>query len=301
LRVWFVLPLLVLWANLHGSVVLGAALVGCHGLLLARRHRLRGLVIAAAAPATLLASPYGIEVVGYYRWMLVGSPPRKYVTEWQPATFALGTAIFFLTAVAVLVAIGRHGRALSLFERIALPVLFLAGLASVRNGAWFALATGVSGPLLVDAAWRAPGRLPEAALRINRRLAACALGLTAVVVAGSLARPAGSFEAAWPAAGAKAVAAAAGPHGLVLADDVHSDWLLWEEPQLAGRIGYDVRFELLSPARLATLFAFREEGLHRGVAAPYRVLTFAGSKKAAPWRHGSHIVFKGPGLVVLSR
>lgn len=300
-RVWLVLPLLVLWANLHGSVVLGAALVCCHGLLLARRERFRGLALVATAPATLFVSPYGLSVAGYYRWMLLGSPLRKYVTEWQPATLGAGTAIFFLTAVVMLVALGRHGRSVSVFERIALPVLFLAGLASVRNGAWFALATGVSAPLLVDAAWGTSGRLPEAARRINRRLAACVLALTAVVVAGSLARPASSFEADWPVAGARAVAAAAGPHGLVLADDIHSDWLLWEEPQLAGRIGYDVRFELLSSRRLATLFAFREEGLHRGIAAPYSVLTFASKGKAASWRSGRRTAFESHGLVVLTR
>jgi hypothetical protein len=300
-RVWLVVPLLVLWANLHGSVVLGAALVCCHGLLLARRHRARGLLVLATAPLTLLASPYGPSVAGYYRWMLLGSPLRKYVVEWQPATLGPGTAIFFLSAVATLVALGRHGRSVSVFERLALPMLFLAGLASVRNGAWFALATGVSAPLLVDAAWGSPGRLPEAARRINRRLAAGALALTAVVVAGSFARPAGSFDGDWPAAGARAVAAAAGPHGLVLADDIHSDWLLWEEPQLAGRIGYDVRFELLSAPRLATLFAFRREGLHRGLAAPYRVLTFSSGRTAATWRSGRRAVFDHGGFVVLTR
>lgn len=299
-RVWLVLPLLVLWANLHGSVVLGAALVSCYGLAVVRSHLARGLALFAAAPATLLVSPYGPSVAGYYRWMLLGSPLRKYVKEWQPATFGPGTAMFFLSAVVLLVALGRYGRSLSVFERMTLPVLFVAGLASVRNGAWFALATSASAPFLLDAAWGAPGPLPEAARRINLRLAAWALALTAVVVAGSFARPASSFEASWPAAGARAVAAAAGPHGLVLADDVHSDWLLWEEPQLAGRIGYDVRFELLSAPQLATLFAFREDGTHRDLAAPYKVLTFASDRKAAPWRSGRRTVFDAHGLVVLS-
>ena len=98
------------------------------------------------------------------------------------------------------------------------------------------------------------------------------------------------------------MAAAAGANGLVLADDVHSDWLLWEEPQLAGRIGYDVRFELLSPARLAALYGFREQGRNRGLARPYRVLTFASARKAAPFRRrGSHVAFESRDLVVLSR
>src|SRR5439155_11412364 len=121
-RVWLVLPLLLLWANLHGSVVLGAALVASHGLLLARRHRFRGLVLAGAAPATLVASPYGLALVGYYRWMLVASPLRKYVTEWRPTTLGVGTALFFLTALAIVFALGRHGRTLSIFERASLPL-----------------------------------------------------------------------------------------------------------------------------------------------------------------------------------
>ena len=300
-RVWLVLPLLVLWANLHGSVVLGAALVGCHGLLVARRSLLRGLALAAAAPAAVLVTPYGLEITGYYRWMLLGSPLRKYVVEWRPATFGVVTALFFVAAALVLVALGRHGRVLSPLERLALPLLFFAGLASVRNGAWLALAVAVSGPRLLDAAWRPPAALPAAALRLNRMLAAGALTLAAVVVAASLARPASSFESRWPAAGARAAAAAAGNDGLVLADDVHSDWLLWKEPQLAGRVAYDVRFELLDRSELETLWSFREQGFHRSLARPYRVLTFASEKKAAPWRKGARAVFDGSGFVVLSR
>src|SRR5204863_10086221 len=124
---------------------------------------------------------------------------------------------------------------------------------------------------------------------------------TLTVVAASFVRPAGSFESKWPAAGARAVAAAAGSDGLVLAEDVHSVWLLWKEPQLAGRLGYDVRFELLTPARLSTLYAFRKHGTHRGLAAPYRVLTFGSARQAAPWRHWSHVTFEDSGLIVLSR
>jgi hypothetical protein len=300
-RVWFVLPLLMLWANLHGSVLLGALLVSFHGLFLARRHTSRGLLLAAAAPATLVASPYGFALVGYYRWMLIGSPLRKYVTEWQPATLGVGTALFFLTALAIVFALGRHGRALSTFERASLPLLLVAGLASLRNSAWLALAGAVSGPLLLDAALGQGRALPEAARVINRRLSTSVIALTVAVIAASFARPASLFESKWPVAGAQAVATAAGPHGLVLADDVHSDWLLWKEPQLAGRLAYDVRFELLTPARISRLWAFRKQGTHRGLAAPYRVLTFGSARQAAPWRHGSHVTFEDSGLIVLSR
>jgi hypothetical protein len=300
-HVWLVLPLLVVWANIHGSVVLGAALVAIHGLLLVRRRVGHGLALVVAAPATVLASPYGFAVAGYYHWMFLGSPLRRYVAEWQPAKLMPLTALFFVAGLALVFGLGRHGGAVSLFERIALPLLFLAGLASVRNGTWLALAGAVSGPSLLDAAWRPPRPLPEAARRINRVLACSVISLAAVVVAASLGRPAGSFESAWPVEGARAVAIAAGSHGLVLADDEHADWLLWKEPQLAGRIGYDVRFELLSPQRLAQLFAFRHSGGQRRLAAPYSVLTFVSAREAAPWRTRARTEFAADGFVVLSR
>ena len=80
-RVYLVLPLLVLWANIHGSVVLGAALV----------RAVRASILRSAPPVTavrlgawlpraaalvlapwlcVLASPYGLALRGYYRSVL---------------------------------------------------------------------------------------------------------------------------------------------------------------------------------------------------------------------------------------
>jgi len=53
-----------------------------------------------------------------------------------------------------------------------------------------------------------------------------------------------------PPAAAEAVSRASGAHGIVLADDRHADWLLWLRPELAGRVAYDVRFELFSAPEL---------------------------------------------------
>jgi hypothetical protein len=45
-----------------------------------------------------------------------------------------------------------------------------------------------------------------------------------------------------------------------LSDDLHADWLLWERPELAGRVAYDVRFELLTRAQLARVVALERGG-----------------------------------------
>jgi hypothetical protein len=39
----------------------------------------------------------------------------------------------------------------------------------------------------------------------------------------------------------------------VFADQKSADWLLWRDPNLAGRVAFDVRFELLSSAVLRRL------------------------------------------------
>ena len=58
---------------------------------------------------------------------------------------------------------------------------------------------------------------------------------------------------------------------------------------------------LVGADRISTLYAFRKQGTHRGLAAPYRVLTFGSVRQAAPWRRGSHVMFERSGLIVLSR
>ena len=63
-RTLLVLPLLVLWANLHGSVVLGAGLTVLLGIVeLVRSRRLAWMPVALVvlAPLCVLASPYGAK------------------------------------------------------------------------------------------------------------------------------------------------------------------------------------------------------------------------------------------------
>src|SRR5579871_4595018 len=90
-RVWWCLPLLVLWGNVHGSASLGAGLVVLRGLtvLWERRDRLRraprawirpiGLIVSA--PLCLLANPYGLATIHYYRVTLFNGSFRNLVTE----------------------------------------------------------------------------------------------------------------------------------------------------------------------------------------------------------------------------
>jgi hypothetical protein len=60
----------------------------------------------------------------------------------------------------------------------------------------------------------------------------------------------------YPTAAADAVSAAAAkdPSARIYSDVRFADWLLWTRPELAGRIAYDARFELLSSTELEQLY-----------------------------------------------
>ena len=112
-RVFLVLPLLAVWGNLHGSAVLGAGLAVALGLLRARSQPRRSAALAGGAVASLLVSPYGSDLIGYYHTLLIGSPLRQYVDEWRPTSFGLITTAFFVVAFSSVYLVARHARAVS--------------------------------------------------------------------------------------------------------------------------------------------------------------------------------------------
>ena len=90
-RILLAVPLLVLWANVHGSVLLGSLVVSLALVVSAVRQRSRqaSLVAAGAFVATWVATfvtPYGFGIFAYYRLMLVHPPFASLISEWQRTT-----------------------------------------------------------------------------------------------------------------------------------------------------------------------------------------------------------------------
>jgi hypothetical protein len=244
-------------------------------LLLRGSAKWRGLALLVCAPLSMLASPYGFRLVAYYRLMLFHPPLASFVQEWRPASASLATAAFFAAAFLVCAAWGSHPRAISLFEACALAVLLVAGLLAIRNAVWFGFAATVALSRLLEAAW--PTRIgPTVSIkRMNRLIASAALAAAVVLGAVQAVRLPSALNRVFPPSAAAAVAKAAGPHGLVLADDAHADWLLWEQPSLARRIDYDVRFELFDKAELQQIVLLKN-GSHpvwRSCGSQARVVT----------------------------
>jgi hypothetical protein len=278
-RVFLVLPILVLWANLHGTVVLAALLVAARGVTfgiaeLRKPARSAGwarrtAILTVVPFACLFASPYGLALAGYYRTMLVSPLMRTFVDEWGASVPSQKTMQFYVLGVVAAALLVRHRSRLTGFEQLALLALLASGVSAIRSIVWFALAALVLLPRLLDRAlsqWSLRfGRAP----RLGVAFAAAAVVLVSTVLAA--AQPSGRYAGAWPATAARRVAdlAEARPEAKVFADARHADWLLWEQPQLAGRIAYDIRFELLSRRQFEQLVAYRSraDGWRRTIDA----------------------------------
>jgi hypothetical protein len=255
-RVLLVIPLLIAWANLHGSVLIGAALVSLRGaLLLVKGPRVRGAVLTVAPLACVFASPYGLALVGYYRDTAFNSSFSRLVTEWQRSTPSLLTAWFYILAIAAVWVVVRQRKRLTSFETLALLATFVAGVLTVRNTIWFSYLALIVLPsplrysLSADVT-RGPSRVLRA-VALTSGVAVLALSASALL------RSSSWYEGkAYSNAAAEAVAEAARaqPSARIFADMAFADWLLWKEPQLAGRVSYDARLELLRRNRLDQLY-----------------------------------------------
>lgn len=319
-RVLLVLPLLVLWANVHGSVVLGAALTTVFGVLLvvrtvrvkaasSREVLLRGALLAVAPCLCVFASPYGSSLFHYYGSTAFNSSFARVVSEWQHSWPSLMTLPFYVLAAAGAWLLLRNRRAVSMFEQLALLLLFLAGVAALRNMVWFSFFALIVLPFPLGQ------RLGEVSGKesktVKTALAAAAIAAVSVAGAAAASRPESWLTSSvYPAAAANAVGAAAAtdPTAHIYSDVRFADWLLWTRPELAGRIAYDARFELLSNAELDRLYRL-QNGLTpqwKAAVADHRLVVLPRGQGSATARalmteHGVRRIYRDRSVVILVR
>lgn len=305
-RIFAALPLLVLWANLHGSVALGAGLVSVTGLVEMIKRRQpggRGLLLLLSPWACVFASPYALQLPAYYQKILVGGDFKQLVTEWAPTTLTARTAPIYLLVIGGMWLLGRAGRHLPAVEQLALVITAVFAFEAIRDTAWFGLVALAVLPQLIDGI-RRPVVEPR---RLNRILAVTVLASVAISVAAVSTKPAQWFTSSFPSDAAAAASSAAGRHGRVFATSPVADWLLWAQPELSGRVAFDARFELLSTSQLQQLARFQAQaGNWLKTARDYRVFVLdpqsdrtleRALRKALP----AQAVFSSPQVVVLER
>jgi hypothetical protein len=164
-------PIVVLWANLHASVMLAPAYLllrlfgqaATDGIFTVARGRdLR--ILALTLPA-ILCTPLGWHLPAY-ALMLSTSPIRHFIEEWQPVTFHDAEFVIGGLPLAMLVAAGllANGKR-NIGEALPVAALFVAMLLAVRNIPLFAIAAAPLAAQSLDALLpsfsRIEGRIAE--------------------------------------------------------------------------------------------------------------------------------------------
>jgi hypothetical protein len=169
--------------------------------------------------------------------MTLHPPFGHQIVEWQRTTLSRGTAVFFgLGVIALLLLIAKRS-SVRTFDVLLLVVTFAFGLFAIRLTPWFGLAAlAVLPPLATRRHVRFEG-IAAAALAVT---VAAAILVSLALIPGRAVPP-----SSWGPDRLAAVRELPARER-IFADLDLADWLLWEVPNLRGRVAYDGRPELLT-------------------------------------------------------
>jgi hypothetical protein len=269
-RVLLVVTILVVWSNVHGSVLLAALLVALRGALGVRESRRLGridrkaLALLVTPWLCLVASPYTFHLVGYYAKTAFNPSFSTYLSYWAPTTFSPISVPLLVLLFAFIWLLGRVADTYTTFERWLLIFGAVVGLLAVRNWTFAALLAIMVLPVGVDRALRT--RTPRTTPWYGAPIAGVAAVATSIAIVAALANAPSKVDEGFPPAAGVAVAqAAAAPDAQIYAGIKFADWLMWAHPDLEGKLVLDARYELLRGAEVKRLALF---SLGAGVDMP---------------------------------
>ena len=148
-RLWLALPIVVLWANLHGSFFLAPIMFGLAWVEDRSRHSpwvRRTLLVGVGTILASLVNPFGLLVWKYVSDISTSPLIRRSVEEWQPPSLRIYAGVtFFASVVLVALYLARRGRPTPWPALLALGVFFAIGLTSVRGVFWW----GMEAPVVI--------------------------------------------------------------------------------------------------------------------------------------------------------
>jgi len=275
---WTAVPLMAVWANLHGGWIVGIATLAMytagatiHDLAVGAGLR-RGIRLAAVTGSALLATllnPYGFGLWRAVAWALLAPYKRLANVEWQPMFFALAqqwhqahSGIFVYAAVLALMA-GLVVAFILAPDTSDLPLVAVAAMMCV--GAWLSVrnmglvAVTASAPLarhmdLLGQKWR--GGAPARASRPVNQLVIFALCVALMLKTDVFSRRL-DLDQPYPA-GALGFMRAHQLTGRILNDWNWGDYLIWHAAP-ASKVFIDGRDDTVYPlevVRQYMLFRF---------------------------------------------
>jgi len=214
-RIWLLVPLVALWANLHGAVLIGLAVSAAYLLLdRARREPLVASGVLLASGAALFLTPALLHSAEYYLGVMRNESAARGEGLWAPLSFHAPFDVLFIVLAVPLVAFALRSR-LRLWELCSVAALAAVTVHAGRNGVWLVC-------LLAAPAACGLGQVLLGGLAVSRRtVVLCGVPTLALLVVG-LAQPPPQGGASLPVRD-RAVALAGGRP--ILADGLDAEQL----------------------------------------------------------------------------
>jgi hypothetical protein len=135
-RLWLAVPLLACWGNLHGAVLVGWGVLACYLVLdRGRRRPDEAAGVLVASTLALFLNPELWHTPRYYAGVFRNEAAKQGVGMWKPLTASAFDVLLVVVAI-VFVVLAIRGRALRLWEAVAVGGLAAATVAVARNGVW---------------------------------------------------------------------------------------------------------------------------------------------------------------------
>ena len=138
-RIWLLVPLVALWSNLHGAVLIGLAVAGVYLVFERLRHeRWTAVGVLLASCGALFATPGLGRTADYYLGVLHSEPATSGFGLWAPLSLRNPLDVVFL-AVAIPFLWSAVRSRPKVWELVCLAVLGAATLHVGRNSIWLLL------------------------------------------------------------------------------------------------------------------------------------------------------------------
>lgn len=138
-KIWLVVPLLAVWANLHGGVLVG---LGLTILYLARRAHVgspASLAVAVGAVGALSATPALLGTWAGYARVLTGAAVTGHAGMWGPLSPRDPFDVLLVITLVLLGTMAMRGGQLSSWEVVGAATLAVGCVVSSRYGLWLAV------------------------------------------------------------------------------------------------------------------------------------------------------------------
>lgn len=139
-QIWLVPPLLALWGNLHGAVLVGLLVTLVYlAATRARERPLETVALALTCVGALCVNPAGLGAFAYYHGVLTNAAAQRGEGMWGPLSLTSPTDLLLIAAVLLLTRRARHVRPAG-WEILVLVVLAGMTIHASRSGIWLVLA-----------------------------------------------------------------------------------------------------------------------------------------------------------------